>query len=248
MKTVLAFAGGFALALFAPGPHAHAGAWPLPPGEGQAILKFDRQTPFGIYDDAGALGPVDVGGGDSAVSLFVEYGLNDRFTLQGKWEARRKADDFVDYEGSGPTEIGLRGVLARGRRGVAAGYFGFISDGAEVDAEARILLGRADAPRTWRGRLPGGFAEIQAARIFRTSRPDESRLDATLGVDLSRRWSVAAQSFAGAVDGGAQWIVGEFSVTRGQGDWRVQAGWRRTLAGHDVRASEGPVLALWRRF
>jgi hypothetical protein len=230
------------------GTQARAGAWPLPPGQGQAILKFDEQTALGVYGSGGALEPAPVEGRDRAVSLFVEYGLIERLTLQGKWEARRRSDDFVDYEGSGPSELGLRGVFFKSPNGVASGYVGLVSDGADVDAEARLFLGRSNIPRAWRVRVPGGYVELQAARIFRSSRPDESRLDLTAGIDLNASWSVGAQTFAGTVDGGGAWAVGEASITRSFDEFKIQAGWRRTLAGRETRASQGPVVAIWRRF
>lgn len=248
MRGVRIFAATGVLLSCTIGSQARAGAWPMPPREGQAILKFDEQSAFGVFGPSGALEAAPVQGRDRAASLFVEYGLSERLTLQGKWEARRRSDDFVDYEGSGPSELGLRARVFKSRRMVAAGYAGLVSDGAQVDAEARVLVGRSNVPRSWRVRVPGGYAELQAARIFRSSRPDESRLDATIGVDVTPRWSASAQAFSGAIDGGGAWVVGEASITRSFSDVRVQAGWRRTLAGRETRASQGPVIALWRRF
>lgn len=57
------------------------------------------------------------------------------------------------------------------------------------------------------------------------------------------------QAFAGQTDGdGARWLSMETSVVRRLGDWSLQAGWRRTIAGRETPLAEGAVIAIWRRF
>lgn len=77
-------------------------------------------------------------------------------------------------------------------------------------------------------------------------------MDTTLGVHVAPRWLLLAQTYAGRADAEtfrAEWLKAEISVVRELGrDWRVQAGWRATLAGRETPADQGPVLALWRRF
>ncbi len=45
-----------------------------------------------------------------------------------------------------------------------------------------------------------------------------------------------------------RWAKVEAGVVRSFGAWRVQAGWRSTVAGRQTPAEDGPVLALWRTF
>ena len=93
--------------------------------------------------------------------------------------------------------------------------------------------------------------EAQLARVWRSNLPDETRLDATMGVHFGERWLLLSQVYAGRADAEtfrAEWLKAELSVVRQVGDWRVQAGWRQTIAGREAPMDSGPVLALWRRF
>lgn len=247
------------LVVAAPSP-VLAGAWPMPPGETQAIVKFDSLRAEAGYDLDGVLAPLPAPREDAALSLFVEHGLTDRLTLQlkGEWQSGR--DAFVDYEGFGPTEIGLRWLAWSDERTAVSLHLGHVFAGAgrnagyaapgegEGDWEARVLVGRSAEVRRLGGRT--AFAEIQAARRFRQGLPDEARADLTVGLDLDARWTVLAQAYGGRAldDGEAVWLNGELSVVRRFGDWRLQAGWRHHLAGVETPAQSGPVVAVWRRF
>ena len=57
-----------------------------------------------------------------------------------------------------------------------------------------------------------------------------------------------AQAYGGAADAGARWLSVEASLVRDAGDWSLQAGWRRTVAGRETPISSGPIVAVWRRF
>jgi len=243
------------------GPAA-AGAWPMPKGETQVILKYDRQSADDGFDLDGTIQPLPVRRTDEAASVFAEHGLTDRFTLQMKAEAQRGQDQFVDYEGSGPLEIGLRAKLFENARTALSLYGGYVHAGegrnagyaapgaGDGDWEVRLLAGRSG---TTKGRWVGGratFAEVQLAHVFRDGLPDETRMDTTVGLDFGPNWSVMLQSYAGRAEeeGQAVWLNGEASILRRLGDWRVQAGWRQALAGRETPVSSGPVVALWRKF
>jgi len=242
-------------AVFLCGP-AHAGAWPVTPGETLAIVKYERAQADEAFDADGDRVAIPERL-DESVSLYVERGLTGRLTLQGKLGWTRGEDSAGDYDGRGPVELGLRYALLRGDRSVVSLYLGaalagegrnagYAAPGAgEADLEARLLAGRS---LTLGGRP--AFAEAQIARLDRGGLPDETRLDLTFGVEPRDGWLVLAQAYAGQADGaaGARWLKLDLSAVRRLGPWRVQAGWRRSLAGRSGPAEQGPVLAVWRTF
>lgn len=248
-----------ALVVAAPTP-ALAGAWPMPRGETQAIAKLEWLRAEQGYDLDGDLRDLPAPREDRTASLFVEHGLTDRLTLQVKGEWQSGRDAFVDYQGAGPTEIGLRWLAWGDERTAVSLYAGYALAGegrnagyappgaGEGDWELRLLAGRS-------ARIPRlgdreGFVEIQAARRFRQGLPDEARADLTVGLDLAPGWTVLAQGYGGQAldDGQAAWLNGELSLVRRFGDWRLQAGWRQHLAGIETPAHGGPVIGVWRRF
>ncbi|WP_296815069.1 hypothetical protein [Brevundimonas sp.] len=196
---------------------------------------------------------------DDVASLFAEYGLTDTLTLQFRSEWQRGLDAFADYEGLGPTEIGVRWQAWRDDHNAVALYVGYATPGegrnagyaapgeGEGDWEARVLAGHSGTYEWLGGRA---FIEAQAARRFRSGLPDEARGDLTLGVEAVDGWLMLTQVYGGqTLDGGeAAWLNGEVSVVRRLGDWSVQAGWREPVAGREAPAQRGLVLAIWRRF
>lgn len=240
----------------APAP-ALAGAWPVETGRTQAILKYERAEAEEAYDADGAIVPL-FPREDEQLSLFVEHGLSERWTLQAEGALTRGEDAFLRYEGRGPVSLGVRYNLIRRERTVVSLYAGAVAAGqgrnagyaqpdqGEGDVELRLLAGRS---AVWRGRPV--FAEVQAARLERSGLPDESRLDATLGVDVTPNWLLLLQSYAGKADGGADapaWGKAEASLVRRVGAWRVQAGYRTSYFGRNAPLERGPVVALWRSF
>lgn len=246
--------------LAAAGP-THAGPWVQPKGHGQVILKYEDMRAERGFDGDGA--PADLPGDrrDTAVGVFAEYGLADRFTVQFKGDWQSGDDAFVDYEGRGPLEIGVTWQAWRDDR-TAVSLYGGVADGGEgrnagyaspgegdSDWEARASVGRSFGG--WRAAWAprGGFVELQAARRLRQGLPDETRVDATAGAHFGDDWMVLAQAYGGqADDGGPRWLSVEASVVRDVGDWSLQAGWRQAVAGRETPESGGPVIALWRRF
>lgn len=243
---------------------AGAGAWNLPKGQGQAIVKFEGIRASQGFSSDGDRFDLAAGRRDRAASILIEYGLTDRLTLQGKGEWQGGRDALVDYEGGGPIEMGLRWQAYRDDRNVAAVYVGYAQGGegrnagyaspgvGDSDWEARLLAARSFGGESARWGQ-GGFVEIQAARRWREGLPDETRLDLTGGVHLTADWMAMGQAFAGAADGagagaGARWLSLEASMVRRLGDWSLQAGWRQAVAGRETPAGQGPVIGIWRRF
>jgi hypothetical protein len=226
-------------------------------GEGLAIQKYEGQETDEGFDPGGAEVSIDPRR-DETLSLYVEYGLSNRLTLQTKAALTRGHDNFVDYEGRGPIELGLRYALLHKDQSVVSVYLGAIKDGVGrnagyaapgqggMDLEARLLAGTS---RQWRG--VQGFAEVQVARLKRNGLADETRIDATAGLRPRPGWLLMVQAYTGQAKSEpvqSRWRKREVSVTHDLGAWSLQAGWRQTLSGRETPSDRGPVLAVWRRF
>ena len=229
----------------------------MPKGEGQAILKYEGQQADEGFDPDGDLVAIDHRR-DQTLSLYGEYGLTPRLTLQTKAALTRGHDRFVSYDGRGPLELGLRYAVLRTDRSVVSLYLGAAKDGVgrnagyaapgkgDTDLEVRLLAGTS---ADWRGRPL--FGEIQVARLRRSGLADETRVDATLGLRPTSRWLILGQTYAGQADSSpvrSRWLKAELSLVRDLGPWSLQAGWRRATLGRETPADHGPVLAVWRRF
>lgn len=229
----------------------------MPRGQTQAILKYELQSADEAFDPDGIVVPIPRQS-DESLSLFLEHGLTDRVTLQGKLGWTRGEDLFSDSSGRGPIELGARYAILDGPRTVLSLYGGAVFAGegrnaetappgaGEVDVELRLLAGRSGT--LWKRHL---FAEVQLARIAREGLPDETRVETTLGWSPAKHWLLLVQNYAGRAEARPiepLWLKSEASVVRDLGPWRVQAGWRSSSLGVESPVSRGPVLALWRTF
>ena len=239
---------------------AAAGPWAVNDGDSQIIIKYEDGAADHGFDPAGQLLPLPAERMDRALTLFAEYGLTDRITLQLKTDWQRGRDAFVDYEGRGPLEIGARWQGYRDDKTAVAVYAGYAFRGegrnagyeapgmGDGDAEVRLLVGRSFAvPTRWAPEKM--FVTAELARRLRTGLADETRGEITIGAEPSRNWLFLTQFYGGVTDNdGARWLTSESSVVRHFGPWSVQAGWRQTLSGRETPDSSGFVVGLWRRF
>lgn len=249
---------GLAAAALA-GP-AFAGAWTQPKGHGQVIVKFEAMNASKGFDPSGVLQPLAVDRRDTVLGAFAEYGLGEGLTLQIKADWQSGEDQFVDYEGRGPLEIGVTWQAWRDDNTAFSLYAGYADGGqgrnagyappgqGDQDWEVRASFG-GSLDQSW-GFIPeGSYVEVQAARRMRQGLPDETRLDLTAGSRFRPEWLMLAQAYGGqADDGGPKWLSVETSLVRDIGDWSIQAGWRQTVAGRETPASAGPIIGVWRRF
>jgi len=238
-----------------------AGSWNLPKGQGQAIVKYEDMRADKSFAADGETEDLSRERVDRTASLFVEYGLTDKVTVQFKGEWQEGRDDFTDYDGRGPIEIGARWQAYRDDANVVAVYAGYALNGegrnagyappgvGDSDWEVRLMAGRSidGSGSKW---LPQrSFVEAQVARRWRQGLPDEVRVDVTAGAHVSENWMLMAQGFGGtADDDGARWLSVEVSAVRDFGAWSLQGGWRQAVAGRDTPAAGGPVISVWRRF
>lgn len=240
---------------------ASAGAWPVPAGVTQVIVKHETMTSDEVFDGYG-LRLASERRIDRELSVFVERGLSERLTLQGKASWQSGEDGLLTYDGRGPVEVGLRYAIVDRPKWKVAVYAGAAAAGegrnagyaepgeGDGDVELRLLAGRD-------GRLPrllGGapyFSEIQIAKLQRAGLPDEIRFDSTSGLRFGKsgRWLLLYQTYAGRTEKrAAEWINGELSLARDVGEgWTVQAGWRESFEGRNTPKASGPVVAVWRR-
>lgn len=247
-----------ALAAWGAATGADAGAWPQAKGRGLLILKAeDEQAGEGFSPSRDRVAIPHLR--DDDLTLYGEYGLTSRLTLQGKASYTNGEDQFVKYSGRGPIEFGLRYAVVQKDRTVLSVYVGGIQNGVgrnaeyarpdqgATDAEVRVLFGQS-------GKLRGhdAFMDLEAARLFRGGGlADETRFDATAGFWVTPKWMLLLQSYAGDANGktyDSQWVKLEGGVVRQLGPWSVQAGWRGVVWGKETPISSGPVVGLWRRF
>ena len=252
-----AFLSAAALALMAGA--AHAGAWNLPKGEGQVILKYERETASRGFDHDGAAYDLWVDREDRILSLWGEYGLNERVTLLLKTDYQQSRDEYNDFSGWGLTELGARVSLLETERSVVSvqGIYGHDGNGRTAswagpgegkhEGELRLLAGT-----NLKTKRPV-FIEGQLARRWRNGLPDETRLEGAVGVRIRPYWTMMWQVYAGRVDArngdkGPEWVKVENGIIRHFDRWSVQGGWRSTLHGREFPDAQGPIVALWRRF
>lgn len=254
MRTV---AGALAvLSCLGPACAARAQAWVAAPGHGQVIVKFETMRADEGFDPDGDRAALPAPRRDDALSLHSEYGLGRGVALMIKGDWQRGSDAFVNYDGRGPLEVGVRWQAWRDDRGAASLQVSYADGGegrnagyaapgqGDSDWEVRAAIGRNF---TMRGH--SAFVDVQAARRIRNGLPDEVRGDATLGVRSGGGWMFLTQAFGGVTDDdGARWLNVESSLVREWDDWSLQLGWRSAVAGRETPAASGPVIAVWRRF
>jgi hypothetical protein len=251
-----AFIGTVGAVICAFGRDALAGAWPMPAGETQVIATFDTDAARTAFDPTGQVKPTPPQT-RFAASLFAERGLTPDLTLEVALGADQTRSLFDHSSGVRPS-IALRERVWSNAANVVSLSVGAAelptgdAGGRSVRSagEARLFWGRSF---TWRGRHV--FSDVQAAVRVGDDRWRETDLDATLGVDLNRRYSLYFQSFSGwthwdhrpaAAD--SQWSASQVSLLRRFGAWHIQVGARATLAGRETLNERGVFTALWRRF
>ena len=237
-------------------PSADAGAWPATEGHGQVIVKLEEErATFGL-DGAGQAMSIPVQA-ITALDLYADYGVTPNLSVQVVAGIEHSRLGVRELDGIGPCGAGVRYVLARRPGGYLSAYAGATVPSAgervrsdpttrQAGGELRLLAGQS-----LRLFGHGLFAEMQVARLLGSGHTGQTRIDSTFGLQLRPRLMVLSQIYAGRQEGmpsGASWLKLDQSVIGTVGDWRVQIGWRQTLAGRNVPATAGPIIGLWRSF
>jgi len=247
----------------------YAGAWNLPPGEGQVISTFNYSQADKAYSDIEGL--------DSAVEftkselrVFYEHGLTKHVTVVANaahqtigYQGPQSAINFSDFD---KTELGLRYELKR-REGLAVSVQGsyilgggppesILDIGSRKDSfELRGLWGQSKEYETY-----VIFFDAQAAiRARNTDRIEDWRTDLTLGWKDKKKLMALVQgyytqrasfgredSFFVPVQKRAKVqasIVYEFKKNR-----LVQFGYLQTLGGRNIVKERTVTLGTWVRY
>jgi hypothetical protein len=214
------------LCLLMPGcvPRAEAGAWPRKAGTGFASADVRLSWPKALLQ--GLPGEMQ-----QYYTLYVEYGLTDRWTLG--------LDLGRSVSGAGKTVVFLQYPLRdrdRGAKITAQLGFGKISGQAVVRPGLALGWGR-----------PRGWASAEAvAEVQIDSGATDLKLDLTLGVNLfeEAKWIVQLQT--GAPQGAPDFARAASSVILPlRGGLKAEAGVTWGLQGDD---SFGLKLGLWKDF
>ncbi len=242
---------------------AHAGAWTMPQGTGQAILSFSSGA--GDYDgqteqDAQHEQRLET-------SLYLEYGLADWLTAvaqSGLEDYSISAPISNTYRGLDYSAAGLRARLFSSESFVWSVQGTALVPGAH-DASQATQAGNTSFNTDWRtlvgssfrlGSL-SAFADASGGYPTRGGGPaNEWRADLTLGVHLSKNLTVMAQSFNAFSYGphlpcfsDEQTIVLQPSLVYDfDASWSAQIGVYATVRAIEASYENGVVVALWRRF
>lgn len=123
----------------------------------------------------------------------------------------------------------------------------------DVEADFRVLLGHS----FMLGDMPAFFALEAAERARTGGAPSEARFDATLGVNVSPRWLLLAQSFNVISEGSGSSIFGgsyEYyklqlsAVYRLTPVWSLQGGGYTTYAGRNALQENALLFGIWHKF
>lgn len=228
----------------------------MPAGETQVIATVDTGAARTAFDPMGQVKPTPRQT-RLAASLFAERGLTPDLTLELALGADQTRSLFDHSSGVHPA-IALRERVWSNAANVVSLSVGASqlptgdAGGRSVRSagEVRLFWGRSF---NWRGRHV--FSDVQAAQRLGDDRWRETDLDATLGIDLSARYSLYLQSFSGwtrwdhrPANASSQWATSQASLLRRIGVWRIQVGARATFAGRETLNERGVFTALWRRF
>ncbi|CAL4867866.1 hypothetical protein MMA231_02138 [Asticcacaulis sp. MM231] len=260
MKLILKFA-ILCLCLALPSV-AQAGAWPQAPGDTQVIISYEPGHADRAFDLSGDK-TIKLNTWDQTnLSLFVDHGVSERFTLTAKVNLQDYKAEVSDFSGLGSVEVAGRWTAHKGRDVVLAfgGSIEGLGQGRRSDFDASTQQGtdvdlRAYAGKSFQWLGKDAFVDLQGARHLRQYEADQWRVDATIGIKPSPQWMVMAQVFAGQTDkaswGQAKWINAEVSVVRHFGpklDRSVQLSVRQTVAGRNVPVVKAVMVSLWKTF
>ena len=247
---------------------AFAGAWSLPPGEGQIITTYNYSQADDAFTDIDGL-DTDVEFTKSEVRVFYEHGLTKYITAVANvahqtigFEGLQSSINFSDFD---KTELGLRYQILR-REGLAVSLQGsyilgggppesILDIGSRKDSfELRGLWGQSKEFENY-----VIFFDAQAAiRARNTERIEDWRTDLTLGWKDKKKWLALLQGFhterpSFGRDG---FIVPIQKQTKLQASLvyeykknrLVQFGYQQTLGGRNIVKERTLSLGTWIRY
>ncbi len=245
---------------------AWAGAWTPDEGHGEVIATTFVDQASQAFDTSGKFIPTALYRSAQA-NVYVAYGVTDWLTAivrPGVQSSSLGAPDNQRFTGLGDSEAAVQArvwrddstvilVLAGVRAPTIGGATNAQLQGpAGPEYDFRLLLGHSLS--LW---SLSGFVDFSAGyRLVGDGAPDEGHFDATLGLYVTPKLLLMAQSF-NTISGAShnplfpQWAQSKaqlslvYSLTP---LWRAQVGVYTTLAGENAYRENGALLALWRKF
>jgi hypothetical protein len=259
-------------------PQLRADAWTQEQGHGQIIFGASFFETAREYEADGNVARFSYQGSFRQFQLnpYIEYGLTSRTTLVVNAFA-----PFLKFEnqygsqtsaGMGDIETAVRHRLNSTESPMPVSvqftvlFPTYPADrqpppgNHQVDLESKLMIGRGVhiAKRT-------AFWSMGGAYRFRSGAPaDQWRSDATLGLDLTHRFTVMTQFFGiTGLRNGSPLVVGgnpnaqsDFDLYKGQFSLvtrlgphtRFQLGWNDTIAGRNTGRGQTVLVALWQDF
>lgn len=248
---------------------AFAGAWPMEEGRVQVISSVAFDSAERGFDDRGAAS-LDADFDKIEGSAFMEWGATERLTLLAQPVVQKvsmrppEGGAVEEATGFASSQIGVRYLLGEAWGGVVSVQGALVAPGA-VENVINAGLGegggagdfRLLAGRGWGGERRGLWLDGQAGFRMRFDEyPEETRLDATLGVRASPEWMLMAQSFSvwreeeSSIDlPESRSHKAQLSIVRRIDErWSVQVGGFGAYAGRNVVEERAGFVAVWRRF
>jgi len=242
---------------------ARAGAWLMPPGDGQIIAYTDYSNSTKAFDTHGDLVTVPAYQ-KLEFGTYLEYGLLDWLTVVAapSYDRVRSPTPGQSYNGLGESEIAARVGLYRSDAAVLSFQAGLRTPGASFDQLGPLEVRQA-ASIDLRG-LAGrncvvagieGFVEMEAGyRIYTENQPGEWRIDLSSGLRPLPKLLMMLQSFSSISNGPGPY--GHLSWTKLQPSvvyniapqWSLQIGGFMTVAGINAGRELGPTAGVWYRF
>lgn len=243
-----------------------AGAWVREAGTGLLISQLSYYVVEGGFDDRG----LPLGGARferAELSLYVEYGLTDAWTIgaQPRFQTLKTQGPGYAYDrdGLGDWDVFIRRRLfEKGRWALATQATVKFGDGygterppaggnGALEFEPRLAVGRS-VGRSWAGE---GYVNLETGyRVLSEGYTDQWRIDGTLGWQPPRtKWRVLLETqntfAAGSGRAGYDLARVRTSLLRPLRETLFfQAGHSADLAGSHIGLGQGAFFALWLQF
>jgi hypothetical protein len=245
---------------------AFAGTWTLEEGSGQLIFTNTAMTATNLFSTGYALQPAPRYNKDEAQTLF-EYGVTNWFTAiftPSLQHVDIAAPFSGERSGLGYTDLGGRARIWSDTSWVASAQVTFRIPGT-YDNTNPAAIGYTDPEVDLRGlvgysfkagTLPS-FVDVEVAQRFRIGGPpDEFRADITLGIHVTDKWLLLAQSFNVTSEGAGTWGFGSFGYYKLQlsavyavtTSVSLQLGGYSTYWGRNALQENGLVVGAWYKF
>jgi hypothetical protein len=245
---------------------AFAGAWTLDQDKGDVIVATTAMQASSYFTTGSALQSIPHYNKDESQAL-IEYGVTNWFTAMFAPSLQHVDIDPPfggQRSGLGYTDIGGRARVWSDESWVVSGQVTFRIPGT-YDNTNTAAIGYTDPEVDLRGlvghsfkigTLPA-FVDAEIAQRFRIGGPpDEFRTDLTLGVNVTEKWQLLAQSFNVTSEGAGTWGFGSFGYYKLQlsavyaltTSLSWQLGGYSTYWGRNALQENGVVVGAWYKF